>query len=520
MYNSLMSATERRRQDSHDESVTGDDPPACERSRARAPERTPVVAIVGAGFAGTLVAANLLELARPPLRIVLIERSGRFGPGVAYGTSEASHLLNVPAARMSAYERRPDHFAEWASARLGRDVSADYLPRALYGEYLEALLRDARAAAAPGVHLELRRGTVAAIERSDLGLHVRLAGTSSMRCDLAVLATGALAAAPPAGIEPQEGVYASPWHADSLLGGGAHGTTLLVGTGLTAVDTALSIGSRGGRVLMVSPSGRMPHPHLPGLRPPAPAPQVPSGQVTLAALEGRLLRHTEAMRAAGYDWRDVVDGIKPVASELWRSIDLDGRRRFIRERRSAWEVCRHRMAPEVHARMRELIAQGRISVRAGRVTATERRPAGLQAELVLAGERSPRRIDVESVVACVGLGLDVNRSGSTLLASLLRAGLATPDALMAGLRADSSGALHGSGGRLFTLGSLRRGELWETTSVGTIRGQAEAVADALLARLQTAESGRAAAARQTEPPAWESARRAPKLGRRHVEAHL
>ena len=44
------------------------------------------VAIIGAGFTGTMVAVNLLRMAEGPTRILLVERSGRFSAGVAYGT--------------------------------------------------------------------------------------------------------------------------------------------------------------------------------------------------------------------------------------------------------------------------------------------------------------------------------------------------------------------------------------------------------------------------------------------------
>ncbi|RYD73295.1 MAG: FAD/NAD(P)-binding protein, partial [Verrucomicrobiaceae bacterium] len=71
------------------------------------------VAIIGAGFSGTLLAIHLLEAeAGPPLTVALIERRGEFGKGVAYGTSCWRHLLNVPAAKMSAFPDQPDHFLE------------------------------------------------------------------------------------------------------------------------------------------------------------------------------------------------------------------------------------------------------------------------------------------------------------------------------------------------------------------------------------------------------------------------
>src|ERR1700733_11948385 len=70
------------------------------------------VVIVGAGFSGTMVAVHLARAA-PGLRVLIAEREGAFGRGVAYGTDSLRHLLNVPAAKMSAFPDVPGHFAEW-----------------------------------------------------------------------------------------------------------------------------------------------------------------------------------------------------------------------------------------------------------------------------------------------------------------------------------------------------------------------------------------------------------------------
>ena len=57
------------------------------------------VAIVGAGFSGTIVASLL---ARSGQYVLLVDGSGKAGKGTAYSTTEPTHLLNVPAGRMSA----------------------------------------------------------------------------------------------------------------------------------------------------------------------------------------------------------------------------------------------------------------------------------------------------------------------------------------------------------------------------------------------------------------------------------
>jgi len=67
------------------------------------------VAIIGGGFSGTIVAA---QLARRGIASALIDGSGRVGKGVAYSTTEPAHLLNVRAEGMSAWSGAPEDFAQ------------------------------------------------------------------------------------------------------------------------------------------------------------------------------------------------------------------------------------------------------------------------------------------------------------------------------------------------------------------------------------------------------------------------
>src|SRR5436305_11789825 len=108
------------------------------------PPRT--VVIIGAGFSGAVTAAHLLRrgIGRP-LGVVTINRSGRLARGVAYGTNSPGHVLNVPAGRMSAFPDDEDSFLRFAR-RIDPDVAGGtFVPRRLYGEYLEFLLHDAEA---------------------------------------------------------------------------------------------------------------------------------------------------------------------------------------------------------------------------------------------------------------------------------------------------------------------------------------------------------------------------------------
>ena len=80
-------------------------------THSASPDVSPVdIAIIGAGFCGSMVAVNLLRKATEKIEIALIERSGSFARGLAYGTTDRSHLLNVPAGKMGAFPDDHEHF--------------------------------------------------------------------------------------------------------------------------------------------------------------------------------------------------------------------------------------------------------------------------------------------------------------------------------------------------------------------------------------------------------------------------
>lgn len=442
------------------------------------------VVIVGAGCAGTLTAVNLLRTARRPLRVVLVERSGTFGPGVAYSTRDERHRLNVVAERMSAFGDEPGHFSEWVTRTLGQQEPGAYMARTHFGAYLRELLVEAERTAAPERQLERMVGEVVDVEPTAIGSDVVFADGRRIGADHVVLALGPLPAALPVALPDDPRVVADPWAPGALADAPADGTSLVVGSGLTGVDVALSLSATGerSRVIAVSRGGCLPFEQLPGLRTAAPAPEPPQAPASVETLERWIGGHVRSMRRAGHDWRDAIDGVRPHISHLWQSLPVTERRRFLRERARAWELRRHRMAPETARQVRRLLDGGRLLVRAGNVVAVRALPRTVEV-LVSSEPEELRTLRVDRVVMCTGPGMDVRRTPSPLLRALLARGIASPDPVELGLRATPAGALLTDDGtpqpRLHVLGPLRRGELWETTAVPEIRGQAAAIARAI-----------------------------------------
>jgi len=439
------------------------------------------VAIVGGGASGTLLAVQLLRRAERPVRLLLIDRSGDFGGGIAYRTEEPLHLLNVPAARMSALPDEEGHFLDWLRAQEPAAGPDAYARRSLYGKYLRELAGRAERDAAPGVELESRRAEVQEVRESGAGLRLMLDRGEEVEAGRAVLALGNFPPPPlPASPRAALRVWQHPWATEARWPGPEE-TVLLVGAGLTAVDVVLSLTARGhqGPLHLLSRHGLLPLPHLAATTPPLELEDLPEGRVRPLF---RAVRDAAA-RSPG-DWRAAVDGLRPHSHRLWGSLAEAERRRFARHVRTLWEVHRHRIAPEVADRIQALLHSGQLRQHAGRLLGLEAQGDRVAARFRPRGASGEKTLQADLVVNCTGPAGHAAQPDA-LVGALLAGGLARAGPLGLGLATDDEGRLLDAGGRasrrLWALGVVRRGELWESVAVPDIRLQAGELAERLLA---------------------------------------
>ncbi len=450
-------------------------------------DNAPAIAIVGGGASGTLLASQLLRAGNA--RVVLIERGERIGRGVAYGTTFAGHLLNVPAASMTGLPGDPEHFLRYV--REHHDPSAQlttFVPRLVYGAYLEHLLRESERLAAPGATLVRWRGEVVDLADDDARPWLMtFADGSRAHADRVVLALGNLPPRDPAlasGNWPSDPAryIADPWSADAL-DRRAPGTVLLVGTGLTMVDVALELQQRtpGQRIVALSRGGLFPHAHRSGGAAPSQGVPVPDPTPSLTALLRFVRSAAVVAEVGGGDWRDAVNALRPVTAELWAALPESEQRRFIERLARYWDVHRHRLAPAVAVAIDELRESGQLTFARGRLHRVASSADAVDVTMRTHG--GAHELRVAAVVNCTGPAGNVLAGGSRLLEALCAAGTARPHPLALGLDTGADGALRDAHGRehetLFAIGPLRRGELWETTAVPELRAQAHALAQHL-----------------------------------------
>jgi uncharacterized NAD(P)/FAD-binding protein YdhS len=316
------------------------------------------VVIVGAGFCGTMVAVHLVRIA-PKSRVLVVDKEGAFGRGVAYGGGAARHLLNVPAGKMSAFPEDPDHFFNWinqhqgeidglAAAGISKDV---FLPRRIYGQYVSDLFAQERS---NSPSIEVRETEILDAEEKDGKLLLKDNGGSTITASKLVLALGNFPPGdPPAkdrNFHRNARYLSSPWDPLTLDQISGKGDVLILGAGLTALDllTSLDKSKTKGTVHVLSRRGLFPQPHEPY----SPQPDWFRNRDFPNSIRAilHLLRHEINVAAGrGINWRAIIDALRPHTQQLWKSLNIEERRRFMRHLRPFWESHRHRVAPPVLA---------------------------------------------------------------------------------------------------------------------------------------------------------------------------
>jgi uncharacterized NAD(P)/FAD-binding protein YdhS len=322
----------------------------------------------------------------------------------------------------------------------------------------------------------------------DRGVTLEFEDGATMRAQSCVLAAGNEAPPdPPAASHSflkSSAYVANPWSGSLAQKTENIRDILLIGSGLTAIDVALTIGARNpsARIVMLSRRGRLPQAHHP-VTPYAIDLGEITGRRSIVEVSRAVRSHIRRAQRMGSDWRAVVDALRPHTQRIWRELPPVAKRSFLRHARPHWDVHRHRAAPAVDAAIRRMLSSGVLEVHAGRLAALSMRASRAVACFERRTDGCLATIGADLVVNCTGPRGDFSRSGDPLWRNLKARGAIIGDAMGLGIEVEADGAVVDANGRtsrrLFALGSLRRGLLYESTAVPELRQQVKELAELL-----------------------------------------
>jgi uncharacterized NAD(P)/FAD-binding protein YdhS len=418
-----------------------------------------------------------LKCAGDAVRLTLIEPREQIGRGLAYATENESHRLNVRASNMSAFPDDPDHFWDWLRANgHGGEDRFCFVPRLVYGRYLGSLIEDRLAETNPRVRW--LRETVTSLSERDGSVTLHFSGRQAAVFDMAVLCCGHEAS------ETLDAPFVSPWEDPRSWNDAPDSTILILGTGLTMVDAAIALSESGhrGPIVALSRRGLLPQAHRRVDVAPIAQAELPS-PATLAPFVHWLRARARDEMQGGGDWRSVVDGLRPHVQALWRAMPNKSRRRFLEHARPWWDTHRHRMAPEVEAKIRALRESGQLRILAGHSLEVNAKRDGASVSIRPRASEGEVHLEVSRIVSCRGLTSDPRRSSNPLVAQLVAEGYARADPLGISLDVDNDCALVDASGRaserIFAVGPMSQAAFWESIAVPDIRLQAASLAPRL-----------------------------------------
>jgi len=417
------------------------------------------ILIVGGGASGVLVAIHLARNSSVAQLVHIAEPREILGQGLAYSTKDESHLLNVPAGRMSIFPEEPDHFVNW----IGRDGNY-FATRKDYGRYLFQSFVELQVATNSCTFAHIKSRVERMTRRDNIWL-VEFENGNFDEYEKIVLAMGH---GEPLGLPALRGFRSNSRYSNDAWRDRIPfnpGLMVAIGTGLTFVDLALSHLRKDpqNQVIGISRNGLLPEPHLVKR---APAASVPASARTSPNAVRQFIDSAK-------DWRAAQDGVRHELPKIWHQWSDADKRDFFKNQLRWWNVHRHRIGPEIQQELTQAINSGRLKVIAGEVDSVVETPTHLEI-----AASTGDKLQATSLVNCLGYNAWGEQS---LIGQLIESGYAKSGPLDLGICTNfprfnvvsSNGVVYEN---LFAIGPILLGERFETTAIPELREQAREIA--------------------------------------------
>jgi uncharacterized NAD(P)/FAD-binding protein YdhS len=455
------------------------------------------VAICGGGACGVAVLVHLLRENREAKRIshvYLYETRPIFGPGLAYSETSATATLNMAAETMGIYDGDALHFSRWIASHYPQLQGIRYPPRYIYGSYLCWLLEDARGdAVSQGVHQEVIHREVTSISHTTGKFRLLDVSGQTLAVDRVVLAIGNFTACTQPHLRNHPNYISNPWPLHRLGNLPSTSTVCIVGTRLSSIDAALYLINKRhtGPIYLVSREGRLPSVQA---RQPARPYRKRYALYVLArefevlcrplSLQGMCGKFTPLLEQLGVQdwqaflqkrdpleqlsdniraadqvtahWRPFADSAAPIFERYWRCLEMKGRVTFMEQWNSVWYAFVHAMPYDSALQVQKALREEKLEVLG--FTTIRKMKTGFDIAA------AKRLLHADYVVEATGLETDISQIHSSLLDSLVMAGL-VDQCCLGGLTVDQETLESTAFKGLYAIGSLTTGVHFYTNGI-------------------------------------------------------
>jgi uncharacterized NAD(P)/FAD-binding protein YdhS len=455
------------------------------------------IGIIGGGFSGVSVAAQLAQQAKSRITVYLFNFKYPVAKGIAYSTADHHHLMNVPAASLSFFHNDPYHFSQWLDQYYPEkytDAQGNHLlsfvPRKIYGDYILDTFN--RTLIHSTIDYKLINEEVVSLTHNQNAFELTMQNGNIVLCDQVILATGnQLPVKPPYisdEMEQKQFYLHNPWDYEKIKSTKPE-EVLLIGCGLTAVDVAITLLEKYKNINITacSPHGRWPMTYNIHDQPFANM-ELLLSEISSSArlltlfsqLNIALKKHLRKGSSAG----SFVASIRPFTASLWQQLSITDKLAFMRHLKHYWSVSRHRMPEEAAHKIEQFQNEGRLKVIKGRIQSCQVQDDRLLIELKQHTELT--QLHTNLIINCTGPVSDMLQSQLPLYKKLLQQNLLPIDPVLKSISSDKNFRIplntatpHNA---LFGIGPVLKGTFWETTAVAEIKEQAESIARQIVSK--------------------------------------
>lgn len=392
------------------------------------------VAIIGFGLSGLLAFLNLVtNYKKSPAKLVIrvFEKSRFFTKGIAYSTKNINHLLNVPAYLMGVKDEDREHFFKWLKTNGYPYEKHDFVPRQIFGIYLEDILQSAlKIADEKGISYEFLNHEISDIKM--LNEHYAIEEYAYNHC---ILATGVR-------LKNWSNNF---WHIDLnpyLNQKEIH----IAGCGLTAFDAVISLRDLNyqGTIFMHSRTQKLPQIHK------KPNDSEKKIELPLTLNDAKLPLSLIFKKFVTFcknspNWRLCFDAIRPMTQDFWQHLSVEKKKRFMRHCFRLWNIHRHRCPESQYEIINEMLKSGKLVFAKG-------------------------RLNGKNIIDCTGFDYGFK---SDLIKNLIKNKIVKSDELSSGISAKNF--------NFHIMGGLNFGHTFEITAVPDITTQACKISKKILA---------------------------------------
>lgn len=460
------------------------------------------IAVVGSGASGLAVLLQLIERAKKGRQfgnVVVLEKNGIPGPGLAYSDACTGTILNMHTDTMGLYFDQPRHFSQWRTSL----KEGDFPSRQNYGEYLRATWSQAMdAAQQAGLKVSVIHEEAKDINRSNDGVFTLTLGNGAyITSQAVVLALGNFSSIFNSHLVNIPGFFASPWPLQQLQSITPGSPVIILGSRLSAVDAATYLSDNGhrGTITLMSRSGRLPK--VQGDQTPYPRRyalydlakqtesdpndsllQVMSGlmdelsQATNGdwswilddpSLENQLRHDIIAALTGQVQWQAVLRGTAPVFERYWNCLPPRSQKLFMEKYHSVWMRFRHAMPVQNAQKVLRMLESSQLQLVQG---------DSVKWDGTFKAQTSAGIIEAPYVIEATGQECSLDRIHSPLIQSALKNTLirAHPSG---GIAVDFDGLSASPG--LYAIGSLTRGTHFYVSAIDRIAAHAARISYSL-----------------------------------------